>query len=193
MTILLQYNYFMEVDWVKLYPRLFRFAKNNFFDEEAQEDFVQYVAIKILENPKRLNKKFAYFKVDWLRSRYGRSSEMKRPGRWKMKQGDYMSITPIDEHDNQGIDIFHLSSYVYESQEKKFLANLDIENLFEKAMEYLKPIERIIITEHYVNEKTMTEIGGICNLSSNRISQIHRKAIRKLQKKFNLKEQNPFL
>ena len=70
------------------------------------------------------------------------------------------------------------------SFEERFLEKQEINfklNKINKQLEYLKPQEKDVILKYYMEEKTFDEIGKTYNVTRQRIEQIQKTAIRKIQ------------
>ncbi|GEN30452.1 RNA polymerase sigma factor for flagellar operon FliA [Cerasibacillus quisquiliarum] len=104
-----------------------------------------------------------------------------------MRDTLFSNIMSIDEQPNdhytdqkEGIGYAIPDNKVIQPEEKLLMDEL-LDDL-EKALQTLNKNEQLIINLFYHHELTFTEIGKILDLTTSRISQIHKKAIFKLNK-----------
>lgn len=84
-----------------------------------------------------------------------------------------------DESDDQ--QSFIIQDDEERTPEQKMIMNELLEDLTRQIQE-LNANEQLVLSLFYTEELTLTEIGGVLNLSTSRISQIHSRALFKLRK-----------
>src|SRR5699024_3152630 len=63
----------------------------------------------------------------------------------------------------------------------EYMVKQEVQQMLTKEIEMLNKNEQMVISLFYYDELTMTEIGEVLNLTTSRISQIHKSAIFKLR------------
>lgn len=91
-------------------------------------------------------------------------------------------------------------SYVIEDEQTvlpdEHMMNLELQQQLAESIKQLNENEQLVISLFYQDELTMTEIGKVLNLTTSRISQIHKSSLfklRKILKKIQAKEENILL
>jgi len=59
----------------------------------------------------------------------------------------------------------------------------ELQNLLVEFLNNLPENEKLVLALYYYEDLTLKEIGVVMNVSESRVSQIHTKAIKRLQKK----------
>ena len=101
-----------------------------------------------------------------------------------MKKTSLMSVISLDEYLEQNQESFYPGDY-NESIEDPVLQHErnEIKELLVNAINNLSEKEKLVVTLYYFEELTLKEISKIMSVSESRVSQIHTKALSRLQTK----------
>jgi len=100
-----------------------------------------------------------------------------------VRKASLMSVTSLDEYLEQNQDTLAGDPHSQvESPEAQHEKN-EIKKILTEAVDGLSEKERLVISLYYFEELTLKEISKIMGVSESRISQIHTKALSRLQNK----------
>ena len=99
-----------------------------------------------------------------------------------MKESTVLSLVSLDDYLDQNYDVDFKRGDVEDTPEG-YLDKQELRNLLIEVIENLTERERLVVTLHYFEELTLREISRVLEVSESRISQLHTKALFKLQKK----------
>ena len=97
-----------------------------------------------------------------------------------MRDSALLSLVSLDDYIEQNNDVKVESG---EYSPEGYVNNQELRETLIKAIEDLNEKERLVVTLHYYEELTLREISKILKVSESRISQIHTKALLKMQGK----------
>lgn len=101
-----------------------------------------------------------------------------------IKKASVSSLISLDEYSEQNNGKVNLKEgYKSLSSPEVELNKKEVKDMLIEALESLKEKEKIVINLYYFDELTLKEISKILEVSESRVSQIHSKAILKLNKK----------
>ena len=95
------------------------------------------------------------------------------------------NVVSLNEFEEQGtgpepvMDATHNSHFI---QPEEMVEQTELKEMLEKAMEQLTEKESKVILLYYYEEMTLKEISRILEVSESRVSQLHTKALSKMQK-----------
>lgn len=101
-----------------------------------------------------------------------------------MKKSSVLSLISLDDYLEQNHEASLPNQLVQESDspEQQYLQQ-ELKQLLIDAIDKLSEKEKTVITLYYFEELTLKEISNVMSVSESRISQIHSKAIMKMQNK----------
>jgi len=97
-----------------------------------------------------------------------------------MRDSTVLTLVSLDDYFEQNSDVPFDASSLEETPEGN-LDNKELLSMLEGAIDKLTEKERMVVTLHYYEELTLREISKILKVSESRVSQIHSKAILKMQ------------
>lgn len=97
------------------------------------------------------------------------------------------TLYSLDEHwlsrtvDDESVRVLDLIENVESADPEKQIEIMELKSELAKAIDALTDRERMVITLYYYEGLTLKEIGEIMSISESRVSQIHTKAVFRLQ------------
>lgn len=88
---------------------------------------------------------------------------------------------PTDTHDDEQESISYIIPDQHNLTPDEQLIQLEMEREVAEAIQSLNKNEQLVISLFYHDELTMTEIGEVLDLTTSRISQIHKQALYKMK------------
>ncbi len=99
-----------------------------------------------------------------------------------LKKASVLSLVSLDEYLEQNHEISPNSfEPVSQDDPEHVYANKEVQQMLADAIDKLNEKEKTVITLYYFEELTLKEISVILNVTESRISQIHAKAVMRLQ------------
>ncbi len=101
-----------------------------------------------------------------------------------VKKASVSSLISLDEYSEQNngqVNIKDTSNNMYSPENE--LDKKEVKQMLVKALESLTEKEKIVVNLYYFDELTLKEISKVLDVSESRVSQIHSKAIVKLNTK----------
>ncbi len=94
------------------------------------------------------------------------------------------NVVSLEEYLEQGTEIRMNSEYnTHFEQPERLMEQEELKKILIEALDCLTENEKKVITLYYYEEMTLKEISLILEVSESRISQLHTKALRKMQKR----------
>lgn len=94
------------------------------------------------------------------------------------------TVMSLDEYLEQGTEIrMNAESNTHFEQPEKLIEREEMKKMLMEALDCLTENEKRVITLYYYEEMTLKEISLILEVSESRISQLHTKALKKMQKR----------
>ena len=94
------------------------------------------------------------------------------------------NVVSLEEYLEQGTEIRMNSEYnTHFEQPERLMEQEELKKVLIEALDCLTENEKKVITLYYYEEMTLKEISLILEVSESRISQLHTKALRKMQKR----------